>query len=134
MNFFRGTSYDQDNRFKDKQNKLMKQMQFPSEFDQKVDMKQVRWDVMKPWVLQRINELMGIEDDVLVSMVFNVFEADQFPNIKELQINLTGFMASKAKLFCTELWNHLLGAQSSGLGVPPIFLEKKKKELLAKKV
>lgn len=35
-NFFRGTSLDQDPRFKDKQAALMRKTQFPPSFDTKV--------------------------------------------------------------------------------------------------
>jgi hypothetical protein len=57
---------------------LMKKMDFPPEFDQKVDMKKIRWEVMKPWVTQRVTELLGVEDEVVISMIFNVFESEQF--------------------------------------------------------
>lgn len=35
-NFFKGTSADQDRRFKDKESKLLKTLKFPQEFDTKV--------------------------------------------------------------------------------------------------
>jgi hypothetical protein len=35
-NFFKGTSTDQDRRFKDKEAKLLKTLKFPPEFEQKV--------------------------------------------------------------------------------------------------
>lgn len=52
-----------------------------------------------------------------------------------MQINLTGFLGgSKARLFIGELWNHLASAQSSPDGIPPEFVERKKQQLLKKKV
>jgi serine/arginine repetitive matrix protein 1 len=35
--FYRGTSWEQDGRFSNKDKKLMKQIKFPPEFSQKVD-------------------------------------------------------------------------------------------------
>ena len=46
---FKGTSVDQDPRFPDKQKKLMAKMNFPPEFDQRVDVNKVRLEVIKPW-------------------------------------------------------------------------------------
>lgn len=52
-----------------------------------------------------------------------------------MQINLTGFLGgSKARLFIGELWNILASAQSSPDGIPPEFVEMKKKELLKRQV
>ncbi len=44
-------------------------------------------------------------------MVFNYLERkNQKPDPKELQINLTGFMARNAKTFVDELWQMLISA------------------------
>ncbi|KAG1440369.1 hypothetical protein G6F56_011952 [Rhizopus delemar] len=52
---------------------------------------------------------------------------------KMMQINLTGFLESNAKVFVKELWILLLSAQNSVGGIPAIFLEQKKEELRIKK-
>ena len=57
--FFQGTSADQDNRFSDKEKKLLKQMKFEDALSTKVEMKKVKLDVMKPWISERINQLLG---------------------------------------------------------------------------
>ncbi len=69
-------SAEQDGRFSDKQKKLLKSMakSFPPEFSTKVDLRKVNWDVMKPWIAQRVTELLGIEDDVLIGYVYEQFE------------------------------------------------------------
>ena len=54
-----GTSADQDNRFSDKEKKLLKQMKFEDALSTKVEMKKVKLDVMKPWISERINQLLG---------------------------------------------------------------------------
>ena len=49
----------------------------PPSLNRRVNMSKVKLDVVKPWVARRVTELLGIEDDVLVSMIFNVMEMDQ---------------------------------------------------------
>ena len=58
--FFQGTSADQDNRFSDKEKKLLKQMKFEDALSTKVEMKKVKLDVMKPWISERINQLLDL--------------------------------------------------------------------------
>lgn len=40
-----------------------------------VDMSKVNVDSLKPWIAQRITELLCIEDDVIVEFVYNQLEA-----------------------------------------------------------
>ncbi|EFX85677.1 hypothetical protein DAPPUDRAFT_313769 [Daphnia pulex] len=76
--FFRGTSTEQDNRFSDKEKKLLKTIKFAENVTKKVDMSKVKLETIKPWITTKITELMGgIEDDVLVEYVFNQLEADK---------------------------------------------------------
>lgn len=75
--FFQGTTADQDNRFSDKKKKLMKSMKFNDGLEKKVDMSKVNVDTVKPWIAQRVTELLGIEDDVLVEFVYNQLEPRQ---------------------------------------------------------
>ncbi|KAG2203321.1 hypothetical protein INT46_006084 [Mucor plumbeus] len=129
--FFKGTSADQDSRFSNKEKKMLKTMTFPPEFDQKVDMKKVNLDVIKPWISNRITELLGLEDEVVIDYTCSMLEEkDQDP--KRMQINLTGFLESKTQSFLTELWNLLLSAQNSVGGIPTEFIEQKKQELRRK--
>lgn len=59
----------------------------------------------------------------------------QYPDPKELQMNLTGFLHAKyARIFMQELWDLLLSAQKNIGGIPTRFLEQKKEELRRKKV
>jgi len=77
--FFRGTSTEQDNRFSDKEKKLLKQIKFADNLVKKVDMTKVKLDTIKPWIANRITELLGgMEDDVVVEYVFNQLDADKF--------------------------------------------------------
>ena len=56
------------------------------------------------------------------------------PNIKELQIQLTGFLDKDAASFCQALWKLCLSAQDSPHGVPKELIEAKKAELAQAKV
>jgi serine/arginine repetitive matrix protein 1 len=56
------------------------------------------------------------------------------PDVKSLQIQLTGFLDKDTAPFCKELWKLLLSAQTSPQGVPKELLEAKKLELIQEKV
>jgi len=72
--FFRGTTTDQDNRFSDKEKKLLKTMKFEDILAVKVDMSKVKVDVLKPWITKRVYEILKMEDDVVVEFIFNHLE------------------------------------------------------------
>jgi len=103
-----------------------------------VDMSKVKMEIMKPWITQRVTELMGIEDELVINFVFAQLEpeegrADDVIDPKDMQINLMGFMERKAAPFMGELWSLLVSAAKSSNGIPPEFLEKKKAEIRHKK-
>ncbi|KAL8927652.1 MAG: hypothetical protein Q9172_001281 [Xanthocarpia lactea] len=56
------------------------------------------------------------------------------PDIKVLQIQLTGFLDKDTPKFCKELWTLCLSAQTNPQGVPKELLEAKKLELIQEKV
>lgn len=59
----------------------------------------------------------------------------QFPDPKDIQINLSAFLGSKnARIFVGELWDLLLSAMNTPGGVPAILLEAKRAEFLSSKV
>ncbi|MFH4984505.1 hypothetical protein AB6A40_011214 [Gnathostoma spinigerum] len=132
--FYRGTSSEQDNRFTDKERKLLKQMRFEGSLEEKICMDRVNLDVMKPWITAKLNDILGMEDDVLIEYVFSQLE-EKTLNPKVMQINLTGFLnARRAREFMGELWTMLLEAQNSEDGIPSSLIEKKIKELQEKVV
>ena len=113
---FQGTSADQDNRFSDKEKKLLKQMKFEESLLVKIDTKKVKLDVLKPWITERIAKILGMEDDVLVEFIFNQLDTKD-PDPRKMQINLTGFVNGKnARLFMGELWALLASAQATESG------------------
>ena len=54
--------------------KLLRTLKFPKEYDLKVDLKKVNWEVMKGWVAKRITELLGLEDEVVIGYVLEQLE------------------------------------------------------------
>ncbi|KAH9210703.1 PWI domain-containing protein [Leptodontidium sp. 2 PMI_412] len=114
--------------------KLLKSTKFPPEFNKKVDMQKVNAEVMKKWIAGKISEILGSEDDVVIELCFNLIEGARFPDIKTMQIQLTGFLDKDTAGFCKELWNLCLSAQSNPQGVPKELLEAKKLELIQEKV
>ncbi|KAA1074598.1 hypothetical protein PGT21_012997 [Puccinia graminis f. sp. tritici] len=132
--FFKGTSSEQDTRFKDKEKSLLKSINFPKELDQKVDMRKVELSVMRPWITDKIMELLGFEDEVVVEYVNGLLDDPTSPIVdpKRMQINLTGFLESKTGPFMSELWALLISAQQSPLKVPALFIEQKKEEMRKK--
>ncbi|KAI4915804.1 hypothetical protein J4E90_004250 [Alternaria incomplexa] len=109
--------------------KRLKATKFPPEFDKKVDIEKVNIDLMKKWIANRITTILGDEDDIVVETCYNLIEQNQFPKIKEIQIQLTGFLNKETAPFCKELWDLMLSAQDSPMGVPRELLEAKKAEL-----
>ncbi|KAF5988462.1 serine arginine repetitive matrix 1 [Fusarium coicis] len=114
--------------------RLLKSTRFPPEFSQKVDMQKVNLQVMKKWIASKISDILGSEDDVVIELVFNLIEGPRYPDIKSLQIQLTGFLDKDTAVFCKDLWKLLLSAQSSAQGVPKELLEAKKLELIQEKI
>ncbi|KAM2985753.1 hypothetical protein FF2_006116 [Malus domestica] len=130
--FFRGTSADQDTRFSNKQAKLMKSQKFAPELEHLVDITKVSMDVMRPWIANRVTELLGFEDEVLINFIYGLLEG-KVVNGKEIQISLTGFMEKNTVKFMKELWTLLISAQNNASGVPQQFLDAKQEEARKKK-
>jgi hypothetical protein len=63
-----------------------------------------------------------------------ITDSQSQPDIKKLQIQLTGFLEKDTPTFCKELWKLMLSAQSNPQGVPKELLEAKKAELIQEKV
>ncbi|CAK7219995.1 hypothetical protein SCUCBS95973_004006 [Sporothrix curviconia] len=114
--------------------KLLKSTKFPPSFNQKVDMQKVNLQVMKKWIASRISDILGNDDDVVIELCYNLIESARNPDIKSLQIQLTGFLESQTPEFCKELWSLLLSAQTSPQGIPRELLEAKKMELIQEKI
>ena len=141
--FYRGTTHDQDGRYKNKEKKLLENNKFPKEFDQSIDLSKIDMRIIKSWVEGRLSHLLMMEDEFLVNYVMNMLEEKSLEplNPGKIQINLTGFLNMDASVFMRDLWNLLLSAQASPNGIvyiiynnkqPPEFLKEKKEELKLK--
>ena len=135
MSMGRGTgNLDEDPRWGHKKNKSkqMKGMTFPASFKIKVNIAKVNMDVINKWVQDKLLEILGIEDDILEGTVTNLLEAGGSSlDPRELQLQLTPFLAKKGAPFVSELWDLLIDAQKSAGGIPTAFIEKKKEEFLS---
>ncbi|KAF4149347.1 PWI domain-containing protein [Phytophthora infestans] len=127
----RGTSASQDGRYLAQEKKLLAAMTFPKCFERSVDMRKVQREVINQWITERVTQLLGFEDDIVVSMAINLLETkvDEKLDPKNLQVALTGFLEKQAGSFVEELWQLLLSAQSNPTGIPSAILDKKKQEM-----
>ena len=106
-----------------------------------VDGSQARY--RKSWVMRMMSLLsfasislrdLGLYVQCLASRLPQT-NFDQFqPDIKSLQIQLTGFLDKDTAKFCKELWSLCLSGQENPQGVPKELLEAKKLELIQEKV
>ncbi|KAJ2844106.1 Serine/arginine repetitive matrix protein 1, partial [Coemansia brasiliensis] len=131
--FYRGTSIEQDSRFGDASKKDMENMSFSRLLKKPVDMEKVNMDAIKPWISDKITEMLGIEDDVLFQYIVNMLEESKKPDGRTMQVNLSGFLEDKAQEFMRSLWAVLLEAQKSQGGIPETFIRQKMEELKARR-
>jgi serine/arginine repetitive matrix protein 1 len=130
--FFRGTSTEQSN-WSNTDKKLMKSMKTPKIFKTKVNMKKVNKDIMSRWTTEKITELLGFEDEIVIGLCINHLMSEKPLEPKAIQVALTGFLEKDCPKFMEELWTLLVSAQSTSSGIPQLFLDRKKQELRAKK-
>ncbi|CDI86472.1 PWI domain-containing protein, putative [Eimeria praecox] len=107
-------------------------------------MSKVNVEVMKAWINHKITELLGFEDDIVISyclsqlvpeeaLAADVDERKNYLCPKKLAISLTGFVGKQATHFVRELWKLLLSAQNTPTGIPPEFLENRRLEMERKR-
>jgi serine/arginine repetitive matrix protein 1 len=48
-------------------------------------MSKVKLDVLRPWISQKITQLLNLEDDVVEEYVINQLEEEKYPNAKKMQ-------------------------------------------------
>lgn len=110
-NRYRGTSSEQDYRWKDKQNKLLNTIKFPTIYQTRIDMKQIKFDSIESWINHGITQIIGIEDEILVSLICNLLKDTRYPDPKLIHIQLIGFLESNTEKFMIELWSMLINSQ-----------------------
>lgn len=87
----------------------MKTMKFAPNLDQKVDMEKVNLDTVKPWVVNRITNLLGFEDDVVTEFIFNLLENEKVRIVHmsvctQIELNLSGSVLTAECPFRYSLW------------------------------
>ncbi|KAI8913423.1 PWI domain-containing protein [Gorgonomyces haynaldii] len=110
MASFRGTGQDQS-KYKDKDQLLLKQMSFPKIYKTKVSFDKVHIPVFRPWIKQQTEMMLGFEDDILDELIYGLLESKTTP--QEMQIQLTGFLEDKTEQFMIRLWELLISAQEN---------------------
>ena len=97
-----------------------------------MDAKKINIPVIEKWVVLKMQEILGFDDDVIVGMVMNTLQDSGKPiDGNEMHLNLTGFLDKNTSVFMKELWELLISAQEEPTGIPRKFLDAKAKELEA---
>ena len=77
-NFFRGTTVEQDGRWGKSDELLMAKMSKAGKFspclDIKIDMSKVNLEIISKWVSEKIIELLGFEDEIVINLVINMLQ------------------------------------------------------------
>ena len=78
--------------FQDKTEKEKKELKCSKILNVKIDSKKVVINVLKPWITEQINAIMGFDDDVLINLVFNLLEKSRYPDAKDMLLQLKPFL------------------------------------------
>lgn len=128
----RGTTYEQDPRYKDKEAKQLASINWPLEYSLSVNIKKVNLDVVKPWITKQTTEILGLEDEILDNLIISSLEDPELCP-KKLQILITGFLEQQTPRFVLKLWRLLISAQENQLGIPRQIIDERREDLLKKK-
>ena len=99
-----------------------------------VDMNKVNLDTIKPWITTRVNQLLGVDDDVVYSRVCLQPPLELAVPRPKGHADQRDWLTRNARIFMQELWGLLASAQENIGGIPAVFLEQKKKIIRQKKV
>ena len=114
--------------------KKSKAPKYPPALDRRVDLRLVKFDVLKPWITDRVTELLGVEDEVLVAMIFNFLEMDQIHSSGAgIHSQLLTFLDVNTDAFMVELWDLLVSAMHNASGISQKFIDEKAAELKRQK-
>ena len=65
--------------------RLLRTTKFPSEFNQKVDMRKVNVQLIKAWVTEEITRILKNDDDVVIELVSNILDESRFVSLCQRQ-------------------------------------------------
>lgn len=123
---FRGVPVSEAEAKHSQQRDLAK-MRVPRIFREPVDMDKVNRPIIKRWITQQLDSLLP-DDDIVLDYTLELLESKN-PNIKEIQLNLHGFLEDATPKFCKQLWEMLVAAQDDKDGIPPQLIALKKEQM-----
>jgi serine/arginine repetitive matrix protein 1 len=75
-----GTTVDQDGRWGKSDEILISKMskagKFASILDTKVDLKKINIPIIEKWVFERVTDILGFEDEIIINLVINLLHND----------------------------------------------------------
>merc|ERR1719263_1748164 len=115
MVFIKGSMTTNDGRFKNKMKKIINQINFPIELNVKIDMSKINIKIFEAWISKKIENILGVEDEILSNMVTNELEKEQCPDPRNLYVQLIPFLDCHVRKFMKQLWGLLINAQENGI-------------------
>lgn len=97
-----------------------------------VDTKKVKLHVLKPYICRVLKEMIQSDDEVTLECIMGQLDhkLNQYPDPKDMQISITGYMnEGQAKDFIGVLWPLLMSATENGTGIPQVIIDAKRNKL-----
>lgn len=97
-----------------------------ADIHKKIDTSKINMEVMRRWIDDTIHKQLP-DDDIAGGLIFELLMADENPDYTTINQQVTEFIGKKeSRKFCSELWNHLLSAQTDKDGIPAEVLKQVK--------
>eukprot|EP00770_Monocercomonoides_exilis_P005147 MONOS_5121.1-p1 / transcript=MONOS_5121.1 / gene=MONOS_5121 / organism=Monocercomonoides_exilis_PA203 / gene_product=unspecified product / transcript_product=unspecified product / location=Mono_scaffold00145:86268-87979(+) / protein_length=451 / sequence_SO=supercontig / SO=protein_coding / is_pseudo=false len=92
----------------------------------KVVTKKINFDVLGNWIQKKIENILGVEDEVTGNFVLQLLQDKENPDPKEMILFLIPVLERDATFkFMEELWRLLISASDTLDGIPPELVEEK---------
>jgi len=88
--FYRGTTIEQDGRFRNKEKKLMGNINFPKELETLIDPSKIHMKTIKEWIEKKLKSILGFEDEFCVNYTINLLE--ERIDAKKIHLQLIGII------------------------------------------
>jgi serine/arginine repetitive matrix protein 1 len=89
-----------DKRYKESMERKLK------EFSD-IELSKVLLEKIKPWIGQSVKVFIGVEDEILELLIFQLLQETKHPNPKRIYDQLVGFFGDKTYDFMQKLWSRL---------------------------
>ena len=111
---------EQDSRFPDKTELQRRKLKFPQEYQTKIELSKIRLSDIHSWIRNALIDLMdGVDDEVVQNLVIGSVDAERPLDPAGLQIMLASWCGmERSAAFVKHLWQLLISAHSSPLGIP----------------